>query len=51
MIIYNEELSVCPLTTHIPIKNVPKFITKKNISEKVKLINNFILSIKKLSQK
>ena len=50
MIIYNEELSVCPLTTHIPIKNVPKFITKKNISEKVKLINDFYINIKKLGQ-
>ena len=51
MIIYNEELSVCPLTTHIPIKNVPKFITKKNISEKVKLINNFYIKYKKIKPK
>ena len=51
MIIYNEELSVCPLTTHIPIKNVPKFITKKNISEKVKLINDFYIKYKKIKPK
>ena len=48
MLIYNDELSVCPLTTHIPIKNVPKFITKKNISEKVKLINDFYVKYKKI---
>ena len=41
MLIFNEKLSVCPLTTHIPIKNITKFINKKNICEKVFLINNF----------
>ncbi len=41
MLIFNKKLSVCPLTTHIPLKNVSKFINKKNISEKVHLINNF----------
>ena len=30
MLIYNENLSVSPLTTHIPIKYVSKKITKKN---------------------
>ena len=29
MLIYNENLSVSPLTTHIPIKYVSKKITKK----------------------
>ena len=41
MLIYNKNLSVCPLTTHVPLKHVPKYITKKNIYEKIKLINNF----------
>ncbi len=41
MLIYNKNLSVCPLTTHVPLKYVPKYITKKNIYEKIKLINNF----------
>ena len=41
MIIYNEKLSVCPLTTHIPIKYVNKKINKLEIINKVKLINNF----------
>ena len=29
MLIYNNKLSVSPLTTHIPIKNVSKKISKK----------------------
>jgi len=41
MIIYNKELSVCPLTTHLPIKYVSKKINKLEIINKVKLINNF----------
>ena len=41
MLIYNKKLAVCPLTTHIPLKNVSKFINSKNISEKIYLINNF----------
>tara|TARA_Y100001958_G_scaffold156911_1_gene150640 strand:- start:416 stop:1351 length:936 start_codon:yes stop_codon:yes gene_type:complete len=41
MLIYNKELSVCPLTTHLPIKLVSKKINQKNIEEKIKLINDF----------
>ena len=41
MIIYNKRLSVCPLTTHLPIKYVSKEINKIEIINKVKLINNF----------
>ena len=41
MLIYNNKLSVCPVTTHLPIKLVSKKINKKNISNKVVLINNF----------
>ncbi len=48
MLIYNKELSVCPLTTHVPIKNVSKSITKKNLCEKVKLINNFYIKNRKI---
>ena len=45
MLIYNKELSVCPITTHLPLKSVVKSITKKNIIEKVNLINNFYIKI------
>ncbi len=41
MIIYNKDLSVCPLTTHLPIKYVSKKINKLEIINKVKLINDF----------
>jgi len=41
MIIYNKNLSVCPLTTHLPIKYVSKKINKLEIFNKVKLINKF----------
>ena len=30
MLIYNKELSVCPITTHLPLKKVAKKITKKD---------------------
>ena len=41
MIIYNKNLSVCPLTTHVPIKYVSKMIHKLEIIDKVKLIDSF----------
>ena len=41
MLIYNKKLSVCPLTTHIPLKQVSKKINSENIYEKVNLINEF----------
>ena len=41
MLIYNKKLSVCPLTTHLPLKFVSKKINKKKIYEKILLINNF----------
>ena len=41
MLIYNKEISVCPLTTHLPLKLVAKKISKKKIIEKTYLINNF----------
>ena len=41
MLIYNKKFSVCPITTHLPIKYVAKKINKKLIIKKVKLINHF----------
>jgi len=41
MLIYNKELSVSPLTTHLPIKLVSKKITQKLIINKVILIDKF----------
>ncbi len=45
MLIYNKELSVCPITTHIPISQVNKSISKNKILKKVKIINNFYKKI------
>jgi len=41
MLIYNKKISVCPLTTHLPLRYVSKQINKKLIVTKVELINNF----------
>ena len=41
MLIYNNNLAVSPITTHLPIKNVSKNLNKINIVKKVKSIHNF----------
>ena len=41
MLIYNEKLSVSPITTHIPIKYVNKNINKKKIISNINKINSF----------
>ena len=41
MLIYNKRLSVCPVTTHLPLKLVAKKITKEKIKEKIVIINDF----------
>ena len=41
MLIYNKKLSVCPITTHLPLKFVTKKINKNLIIKKIKLIYNF----------
>ena len=43
MLIYNKEISVCPVTTHLPLKMVSKKINQKLIKEKIKLINDFFI--------
>ena len=41
MLIFNKNLSVSPLTTHLALKDVHKKITKEKIYRQVKLINGF----------
>jgi 4-hydroxythreonine-4-phosphate dehydrogenase len=41
MLIYNKELSVCPITTHLALKDVCKNISKKKIIDQVILIQKF----------
>ena len=45
MLIYNEKLSVSPITTHIPLNEVSSKIKKSNIINKVKIINSFYRKI------
>ena len=45
MLIYNKKLSVSPITTHIPLRNVAKEISKYKIVKKVKIINYFYKKI------
>ena len=45
MLIYNKQISVCPLTTHLPIKLVSKNITKSMIKNKINLINSFYKNV------
>ncbi len=51
MLIYNKRLSVCPVTTHLPIKQVTKKINKKIITNKIILIANFYKKILKKEPK
>ena len=51
MLIYNKKLSVSPITTHLPIKQVTKNITKKQILKKVTLLNQFYLNKLKIKPK
>ena len=51
MLIYNKSLSVCPVTTHVPLKLVPKKINKKLIINKIKLVNDFYIQKLKLKPK
>tara|TARA_A100000164_G_scaffold359843_1_gene372929 strand:- start:1467 stop:2399 length:933 start_codon:yes stop_codon:yes gene_type:complete len=41
MLIYNKKLSVCPVTTHLPLNIVSKKITFKLIVEKIQIIKDF----------
>ena len=41
MLIHNRELSVSPMTTHLPLKLVHKNLSKKKIIYHIKTINNF----------
>jgi len=45
MLIYSNELSVSPVTTHIPLRQVSKKINQKKIVKKVKIINSFYKKI------
>ena len=49
MLIYNEKLSVVPLTTHIPLKKVAKFIKNRKIIDNIIKVDLFYkLKLKKI---
>lgn len=41
MLIYNKKLSVCPITTHLPLKDIHKYLSKNKIIDQIKLITLF----------
>ncbi len=41
MLIYNDNISVSPITTHISLKKIFSHISKKKIVNNLKIINNF----------
>ena len=51
MLIYNEKLSVSPITTHLPLSLVSRKISKNSIINKIKLIDNFYRDILKRKPK
>jgi len=51
MLIYNDKLSVSPLTTHLPLKHVAKNITKEKIINNVKEIRKFYENLLKKKPK
>lgn len=48
MLIYNKNLSVSPLTTHLPISKVSKNVKKKDIIIKITKLNNFYKNVLKI---
>ena len=48
MMIFNEKLSVVPITTHIKLKDVPKKLNKKMIINKINILNNYYFKYFKL---
>ena len=51
MLIYNSSFSVCPITTHLPLKKVSKKLTKEKIINDIKNINNFYKKNHKIKPK
>lgn len=51
MLINNEKLSVCPVTTHLDLKDVSKMLNKKKIIKKVKTIDKWFKKYKKIKPK
>ena len=51
MLIFNRALSVLPITTHLPINKITKFVDKKSIIKKTTLLNKFFINYMKKKPK
>ena len=51
MLIYNKELSVAPITTHMKLKDVSRNLSKKKIVDKLITINKFYIKNFKIKPK
>ena len=51
MLIFHKKLSVCPITTHLPIVKISKKLNKKSLIYQIKLINNFFKFVIKKNAK
>ena len=51
MLIFNPELSVCPVTTHLPLRLVKNHISKKILREKIQIIHDFYKKFLKIKPK
>ena len=51
MLIYNENLSVSPTTTHIPLNKVLKNLNSQKIVNQIKTINTFYKKYLKIKPK
>ena len=51
MLIFNQKLSVSPITTHLPVNMISKNLSKKIIIKKIKIINNFYKKVLRISPK
>ena len=47
MLIYNPKISVCPITTHLPIKYIAKNLTKKIVDNILEVSNFYKWKLKK----
>ena len=51
MLIFNKKLSVCPITTHLPINKVANNLINKKICSSVIRLNNFFNNKLKIKPK
>ena len=51
MMIYNKKLSVVPISTHIPVREIAKKLSGKIIEKKIIIVNNFYRKLLKRKPK